>query len=192
MGEFATSLFPHGEGNSKKKYSGATCRGCFILGTACGTCEKCIEELETMKQREDRERSKPENTYWVMRKFELPEEYVEKHIEKDVFMAIYNSKGTQLWCESIELIHQDRLMYREPVNINKGVFYSNQYGNFQDCEHSTCSLPRLCVSPPIIKKESHKDIMARRPKTKHYNTMEEFFDKYCAWEEDLKAVEEEI
>ena len=146
-------------------------------------------ELETMKQREDRERSKPENTYWVMQKFELPEEYIEKYIDEDVLMAIYNSKGTQLWCKSVELVHQKRLTYEKPVNVNKGVFYSDQYKNFQDCEHSGCGLHRLCVSPPIIKKESHKDIMARRPKTEHYNTMEEFFDKYCKWEQDIVKAE---
>lgn len=26
-------------------YKGATCRGCYALGTACQHCEKCVEEL---------------------------------------------------------------------------------------------------------------------------------------------------
>jgi co-chaperonin GroES (HSP10) len=31
-----------------ERFKSATCRGCYALGTACGTCEKCAWERENM------------------------------------------------------------------------------------------------------------------------------------------------
>ncbi len=33
-----------------KEYKGAICRGSYILGSACGQCEKCEDELESLRQ----------------------------------------------------------------------------------------------------------------------------------------------
>ena len=157
--------------DEKKQYSGATCRGCFILGTACGTCEKCMDELKTIRLKEEKDQKELGiKRMWLVQKIEINTNNYECDLE-DLELAIYSPNGIHVYNSShVDLIPSYR------VAIHKG---------------SDDELRRVWISPPI-KKESHKDIMARRPKTEHYNTMEEFFDKYCAWEEDLKAVEEEI
>jgi len=54
----------------------------------------------------------------------------------------------------------------------------------------TCELTVVDLSPPI-KKESYEDLIARRPRTEWFNSVEEFHDKYCAWEDDLERFEKE-
>lgn len=44
-------------------FKGATCKGCLALGTACGTCEKCLWEREQMFKVDTVQRTKHWLTY---------------------------------------------------------------------------------------------------------------------------------
>ena len=36
--------------NEQKQYTGTICRGSIALGTGCGRCEKCRDEIKRMRQ----------------------------------------------------------------------------------------------------------------------------------------------
>lgn len=46
---------------TEKKYKGATCRGCYAFGTACGKCEKCEDERKKMQGSKATENEKLED-----------------------------------------------------------------------------------------------------------------------------------
>jgi len=144
----------------ENQYSGDICVGNF----SCGRCEKCIDQLATMKQKEDREEPKLENAYWIIQKVKLSKNLKILKPLDDVKLNPYYIDGY------VDLIHPDR------VTIDV---------------HPDDGLRCVYVSPPIIKKESHEELIARRPRTEWFNSVEDFYDKYCAWEDDLERFEKE-
>ena len=43
------------------KYEGVICRGSYLLGSACGHCEKCKDEMESLRQSGKLPEMKPQN-----------------------------------------------------------------------------------------------------------------------------------